>query len=291
MATHSIVVRISRKVIRWMFVYRHDRDFLRKHILPWALPEAEELPEEYAGQDFAVCVSFDRDNIHEVADLPCFRFILAGECYVRYPHLPNAAVFVQNWNWRDLFSGVHYAPQMMMWCPSVSAPKTKCCSVVESGKYAWRVDVINRLRQAIPVDVYGKMTGMTFGGYHGREATDPADNDKYLGIRDYAFYLALENRRVPDYLTEKINDAIMCEAVPIYRGAPNIHLYYVPNSYIPIENANTIDWAHWSSEYERRRPAVLRQKELLRTRFNVFSYFNLLTDNMSLLTRRRPITL
>jgi hypothetical protein len=288
---YSIVARISSKVIRWVFAYQHDRDFQRRYILPWALPEAEVLPEDHRHHDFVVCVSFDRDNIHQVAELAGLKFILAGECYMRYPKMKDAVMFVQDFRWHDLLCNVHYAPQMMMWCPPVSCPKTKRCSVVDSGKYPWRNDLIRNLNWEIGVDIYGKLSGLVISGYHGCDEIELGGNEKYLGIQEYAFYLSLENQVARDYLTEKVNDAIMCEAVPIYRGAPNMHLYYLPGSYIPLEKARQINWTDWKREYEQRRDVVLKQKELLRTRFNVFSYFHLLTDDFALLNHRRPITL
>jgi len=43
--------------------------------------------------------------------------------------------------------------------------------------------------------------------------------------------------------------------------------------------------------YYYQRAGVLRQKEIIRTRFNVFRYFDIITGNMSLLAEKRPITL
>jgi hypothetical protein len=59
---------------------------------------------------------------------------------------------------------------------------------------------------------------------------------------------------------------------------------------VPAADVGNIDWTAWKTEYERRRPAVLAQKELLRTRLNLFAYFHKLTDDLSLLDRPRPIT-
>jgi len=65
----------------------------------------------------------------------------------------------------------------------------------------------------------------------------------------------------------------------------------LPEAFVAAEDVGTIDWNRWNVEYERRRAGVLRQKEVIRTRFNVFRYFDIITGDMSLLGRKRPITL
>ena len=106
---------------------------------------------------------------------------------------------------------------------------------------------------------------------------------------DFAFHIAIESFCLPDYWTENIGDAILCNAVPVYIGCTNIYDYFIPESLILHEHLETIAWSNWREEYARRRPYVLAQKELLRTKFNVFSYFNLLTDDLSRLDRPQPI--
>ena len=93
-----------------------------------------------------------------------------------------------------------------------------------------------------------------------------------------------------DYITEKFTDAILCDAVPIYDGAGNIDVYSYPEAYIRTSDVGNIDWNNWQAEYDRRLPAVQAQKELIRTRLNVFSYFHLLTEDLSLLDKIRPMT-
>ena len=41
-------------------------------------------------------------------------------------------------------------------------------------------------------------------------------------IRNYKFYLAFENSRTTDYVTERVFHALAEGTVPVYRGAPNI---------------------------------------------------------------------
>ena len=51
---------------------------------------------------------------------------------------------------------------------------------------------------------------------------------KHQAARGYPFVVAMENTEIPDYVTEKVYDALFAGAIPIYLGAPNI-LDYVPS--------------------------------------------------------------
>jgi hypothetical protein len=44
-------------------------------------------------------------------------------------------------------------------------------------------------------------------------------------LHHYKFYLAAENSREPDYVTEKLWQGLRAGAVPVYLGAPNVRLY------------------------------------------------------------------
>ena len=81
----------------------------------------------------------------------------------------------------------------------------------------------------------------------------------------------------------------MCESIPICQSAPNLNDYFIEGSYIPLSDVEKLDKNNLSKEYMIRRDKLLLQKEFLRTHLNVFSYFNRLTDDLSLLNKTRPI--
>jgi hypothetical protein len=62
--------------------------------------------------------------------------------------------------------------------------------------------------------------------------------DKWDGIAPYKYHLVLENSIVPDYWSEKLGDAFLGYAFPIYYGCPNIIEYFRADSLaiIDIEN-------------------------------------------------------
>ena len=162
--------------------------------------------------------------------------------------------------------------------------------MVDNGKYAWHAEMIGASARPIrDVHIFGKLSGRPLGGYH-RSSDSTFGDDKYLGIGNHCFNLSLERAVVDDYIIEKSTDAILCHAVTIYDRARNIDVYFYPHYYIWTWDVGNVDWNNWQAEYDRRLPAVQAQKELIRARLNVFSYFPLLTEDLSLLAKIGPIT-
>ena len=91
-------------------------------------------------------------------------------------------------------------------------PKSKLVSMVASSKdstagHKFRCSVANRLQGSVDL----------FGRGRARPLVNKAD-----GLRDYAFSVAVENCRVPDYFSEKLIDCFLTATVPIYWGVPSI---------------------------------------------------------------------
>lgn len=61
--------------------------------------------------------------------------------------------------------------------------------------------------------------------------------DKADGLAPYRFSVVIENMREPNYFTEKIVDAVLCETVPIYWGCPNIGDFFDPGALIACDTA------------------------------------------------------
>jgi len=64
---------------------------------------------------------------------------------------------------------------------------------------------------------------------------------KYLGLINYKFSICIENSFEKNYITEKFYDTIMCNAVPIYCGAPNILNIFNEKNLIKITNLEEIN--------------------------------------------------
>ncbi|MHB1767451.1 MAG: glycosyltransferase family 10 domain-containing protein [Phycisphaerae bacterium] len=287
---NSVAVRFGSKTIRWIFPFAGVKRFMAQAILPWALPGCAVLSGD-APTDFVIGVYLNDATITEsFSDLPGQKFLLSVEKETRHPKIADCHSFVQNPQPGDDAAYIRYAPTFCCWVPPRDTAKTRKCSVVDNGQYAWRIEMIGDLARRIgDVDIFGRLSGRPLGGYH-RSSDSTFGNDKYQGIENHCFYLSLERAVADDYITEKFTDAILCDAVPIYDGAGNIDVYSYPEAYIRTSDVGNIDWNNWQAEYDRRLPAVQAQKELIRTRLNVFSYFHLLTEDLSLLDKIRPMT-
>ena len=66
------------------------------------------------------------------------------------------------------------------------------------------------------------------------------DKDKKMSQFDFA--ICFENvYGIPDYVTEKITDAMTAGVIPIYYGCPNIYDYFPSNTFIDFRNFDSIE--------------------------------------------------
>lgn len=63
--------------------------------------------------------------------------------------------------------------------------------------------------------------------------------DKKDAILPYRFHIVLENSAIDHYWTEKLADAYLCHAYPIYWGAPNLSSYFPEGSFLQIDLRDT----------------------------------------------------
>lgn len=287
----SFTLQINKKKITWIFGYQHDYSVAHKAILPWAYPNCEQISP--GGEQFTIGVYLNNP------DLPEFfrrasgtKFLVSGECENRYEQWEDAYTFVQNPQPWDNPKYIRYAPGLHCWAPPLERPtKSKKCSAIDGGKYQWRLDQINAAATIIgDVELFGKAFNKPLPGYHSDVIDSKFGNDKWIGLSNFAFHLSIERRCAQDYMTEKFTDAIMCECVPVYCGCTNIDDYCAPDSYLRWQDIEKVDWKNWQGEYDKRRPQILAQKEIVRTRLNVISFFDYLTDHMNFMDRYRPIT-
>lgn len=58
--------------------------------------------------------------------------------------------------------------------------------------------------------------------------------DKRKLMSDYRFALVIENTRFPGYVTEKVFDALLAGAVPVYLGAPDLASLVPPDVFVDV---------------------------------------------------------
>lgn len=143
--------------------------------------------------------------------------------------------------------------------------KTKFISAVISGLgqlpgHRDRLEFLSLLKQHVSVLDH-------FGRNH-PGAQSELDN-KEDGLVGYMYTFNCENSREPNYFTEKIVDAILCECLCFYDGCPNIEKFIDPEAYIKIDTSKPREalWivlgAMQAGEWARRLPAIRRAKHKL----------------------------
>ena len=112
--------------------------------------------------------------------------------------------------------------------------------------------------------------------FYGRGMQD--FQDKWDVIAPYRFHLVMENAIFNDYLSEKLTDSYLAEALPIYSGAPNIGDYFDNDAFIPID-LNDMETAlktvrnllEHPEIYEERYEKIKEAKNLILNKYNLFA--------------------
>ena len=110
----------------------------------------------------------------------------------------------------------------------------------------------------------------------GRGRTKELEN-KWEGLKDYRFTVAIENRSKDDYWTEKLADALLSYCVPFYWGAPNVTKYFPQESFIwlpvedPISAEEIIRRESTIENYQRRLPAVIEARSIILERYSLWA--------------------
>ena len=102
--------------------------------------------------------------------------------------------------------------------------------------------------------------------------------DKWDGLKDYNYSIAIENSSRPDYFTEKIMDCFLAYTMPFYYGCTNIGQYFPPGSYVWVDPkemgqaVKRIEEAIASKLYERNFDLILEARGRILQRLSFFPY-------------------
>jgi GR25 family glycosyltransferase involved in LPS biosynthesis/glycosyltransferase involved in cell wall biosynthesis len=110
-----------------------------------------------------------------------------------------------------------------------------------------RVDFLRFLeaKGGIPLSIFGREN------YHGLTSyAGPVPGPKEAAIQPYKYYFMCENNAEPNYVTEKLWDAILCEALCFYWGAPNVADHVNPQAFIQL------DMSDYEESYRRIQTAL-----------------------------------
>ena len=152
-------------------------------------------------------------------------------------------------------------------------PKTRQLSAIVSGlsglpRHRQRLNfALHVLPEVGGLDHFGR--DLPSGSHVRGEVVDKAD-----GLLPYRYTFNAENSLEPNYFTEKILDAILCECLCFYDGCPNLESFLDPETFIrvsmddPGAAISIMRRAIASNEWERRLPAIREQKRRLMEELN-----------------------
>lgn len=164
---------------------------------------------------------------------------------------------LQNW-----WIGKTYDELMVMKPPE----KTKLVSAIVSGKtfmrgQAQRLKYCLRFMQNNELDLYGRWQHpLSLGEL----------DDKFDGLRDYRYSIAMENGRAQGYFTEKLIDVMLSWTMPLYWGCTNIADYFPEGSYIPIV-LNVDEMFKTLGEHKINMEALAEARQLILNRYQFWA--------------------
>lgn len=111
--------------------------------------------------------------------------------------------------------------------------KTKFCAFMYRYDVDFRVQLYDDINRYKSVDALGKSRNRNPNVKTDRGQSSYMNNavDKY---RPYKFVICCENTRHPGYITEKIINGMLANAIPIYYGASDVTQHFNPKSFIDI---------------------------------------------------------
>lgn len=113
--------------------------------------------------------------------------------------------------------------------------------------------------------------------------------EKWEGIAPFKYTIVLENQSSPNIITEKILDAYLGLAFPIYWGAPNIGDFFPAQSFLPLDikdlrgSVLLIEDLLARDPYESLHPTLLEAKNLVVNELNFLNRILRIVDQYTVL--------
>ena len=101
----------------------------------------------------------------------------------------------------------------------------------------FRQSFVGKFMEHVKVDQYG-------GCFHNTERKQKRGNwheEKLQIFHDYRFVLALENKIGPGYVTEKIWDALLARAIPLYWGTDDIYKFLPADKFLMVKEGDSVE--------------------------------------------------
>ena len=200
-----------------------------------------------------------------------FHYLITNQDEKSLPH-PNS---IRSQTGNDWFYGKSYDDIIVAEPPQKSKLLSTICSNKRQGHtmHRLRYDFTARMEKEIPeLERFGR-------GFKWIET-------KAEAIDPYRFHVAVENHIAPHVWTEKLADAFLGYAVPIYHGCPNVYDYFPEDSIIciditkPDEAIKTIKRAiSTPGEYEKRINGVIEARRRVIEEYNLLAMIDKIISN------------
>lgn len=242
---------------------------------------------DYKKSDFYIVLDGINRSIVESKDFKHEKIIFIK----REPkHIDNGNV---NFDLKNVFASFNYPPYKTGFLAATwwieksyndliknQPKKTKLLSAILTNKYKVRTSYITNLAEKIDLDVYGKWS---FGNNNSFVVNknyfgEIKSRCKSKGLDDYKFSIAIENKKVNNYWTEKIADCFLCNTMPIYYGADNIENYFPKESFFEIK---TLENKEVNKEFIKniihkeitkiQKEAIEHSKHLVLNKYNIWN--------------------
>ncbi|QDU67267.1 glycosyltransferase family 10 domain-containing protein [Engelhardtia mirabilis] len=190
-----------------------------------SFPGGEKLMTQHAIDDDAVRLYYTAENV--APDLSRCDFAIGFDRDLTDPR------FLRLPNYVGTQSQIGFMPDALVGradrdLEAAMALKQGACIFVQGNHVPWREAFVKKLSEAMRVDCAGPVlnnTGFTI-----------SRKDKYGLYRRYKFAITFENERSRGYVTEKINDALLTDVVPIYAGDPTVAEDFDPGCFLNLDS-------------------------------------------------------
>jgi hypothetical protein len=120
-------------------------------------------------------------------------------------------------------------------------------------------------------------------------------DDKAQAILPFKYHIVLENNIIPHFWTEKLADAYLGFAMPLFSGCPNVAEYFPQDSFVPLDLGDIAAAVERVGDVLERDPydaalsSILESRRRVLDDYNLYSVLNWLAEGLPPL-RRVPQT-
>lgn len=111
--------------------------------------------------------------------------------------------------------------------------------------------------------------------------------DKFDALKDYKYSVAIENKSIPNYFSEKLIECFMTYTLPIYAGCTNIYEYFDADVIFELDledykkSINLIEKILDEDPYEKLREKLSINRQLYLDKYHLFPALAIIVNNIS----------